>query len=204
VSVDEVVYQGDEITRLDLRYEHRCLDAPNQGSSWGALRYDVDDVPAPLSPKPIPPDFWTPAPGTLPTGDTGSYLYVESQAGDWVGGGGSWLYEAPAASFSRQAATTHVSQTGRPSWNIEARPRVYDAPLEVGYYERAAPWGSVSGWFSATGNGHGGCNALGWYVVDDVAYDNGALTLLHLRFEQRCHATDPPLRGVLHWEAADP
>jgi hypothetical protein len=201
-AIDDVEYDGDEITRLDLRFEHRCAEfGTPEPPSRGEIHYVADDAPPPLSPGPIPDDFWAPADGVTP--DDGTFLYLESMPGDDVGGGGTWLYEAPTASFSRYARTFSIGQQGRPSWDVEVRPPEYDGPLSVGYYDRAMGWGSPSGWFHATGNGHGCNNAISWFVVDEVAYDDeGALTLLHVRFEQECYPGDPPLRGVLRWEAA--
>jgi hypothetical protein len=201
IAVDQVAYEGDELTRLDLRFEHRCAEfGTPQGATWGELHYDVDEVPEPLSPQPIPEGFWAPEPGSTPA--SGTFLYLQSQTGDPVGRGQSWLYEAPTAQFNRYAATTSVGQSGRPSWSVQVRPSGYDDPLVVGYYPRAAAWGSVSGWFSADGNGTACSRSISDYVVDDVAYDaGGGLSRLLVRFVQRCNPGDPPLRGVLRWEA---
>jgi len=46
-----------------------------------------------------------------------------------------------------------------------------------------------------------GCNTLtGWFAVDSVAYGDGALAFIDLRFEQHCEDLSPALHGTIHWE----
>jgi hypothetical protein len=50
---------------------------------------------------------------------------------------------------------------------------------------------------------HRGC-ALprGWLAIDSVAYDNGQLSAIDLRFEQVCDGAPLPTHGALHWRAS--
>ena len=53
--------------------------------------------------------------------------------------------------------------------------------------------------------GVGGCgSANGSFTIDTVAFANGALSALDLRFEQRCDGSSTVFRGTVHWRADDP
>ena len=74
--------------------------------------------------------------------------------------------------------------------------------LQPGYYAdlRRYPFHNpLKGGLTWYGMGRG-CNILyGWFAIDRVAYTNGSLTEIDLRFEQRCAEGGPALHGELHW-----
>lgn len=155
---------------------------------------------------PIPVGLWRPSSFTPPAG---TYVFLDSDSGDYIGAGQSYTYTQADSvlSFTNGSAQIlSISVTGDEGWYgdfevMSAAPR-----LEVGYYPdltrypfNPSPEGGLS-WY---GEGRG-CNQLtGWFAVDSVTYTCGALSDIVLRFEQHCEGGTPALHGQIHWSAAD-
>ena len=203
--VDSVTYDGNTLTSIELRFEQHCEGGGPALN--GAIRWDVNDntgAPGPVVPPPS--GLWEPAQGTTPA--SGNYVYLESDFGDYIGGGQNYLY-TPADSVistSSQSAHLSVSIDGDENWRGEFEGMNSLMRLEVGYYgnlQRFPFHNPVTGGLSWSGEGRG-CNTLtGWFVVDSVTYDGNTLMAIDLRFEQHCEGGGPALNGEIHWDAND-
>lgn len=204
--VDGLTYVGSTVAAIDLRFEQHCEGgAP---ALRGRIRWDAsDDTTNPPGPVvPPPAGLWQPAAGITP--ESGNYVYLESQPGDYVGAGGSYLYTPTDSVLSVSAATArlNVSISGDENWGGTFQGMSILSRLEVGYYgelQRYPFHNPVKGGLSWSGEGRG-CNTLsGWFVIDDVTYVGSTLTAIELRFQQHCERGAPALRGKIRWNAND-
>lgn len=202
--VDNVTYNGNTLASIDLRFEQHCDGGPALN---GAIHWDVNDntgAPGPVVPPPA--GLWAPAQGVTPV--SGNYVYLESDLGDYIGAGQSYLYTPLDSVINVDAASAHltVSIQGDESWNGEFQAMNSLMRLEVGYYgnlQRFPFHNPVTGGLSWSGEGRG-CNTLtGWFVVDSVTYNGNTLMAIDLRFEQHCEGNGPALNGEIHWDAND-
>lgn len=160
-------------------------------------------APGPIAP---PAGLWQPASGATPA--SGNYVYIESSAGDYIGGGHTYTYTGANATFgfSGTGSLVHVNVTGNQNWAGDFKGRDSLAELQVGYYGdlRRYPFHDpAQGGMNWSGDGRG-CNTLsGWFVVDNITYDSGKLSAVDLRFEQFCGGSTGALHGQIHWTATD-
>ena len=202
--IDDVTYDGDTLMAIDLRFEQHC---EGDGSALnGKIHWDANDTTAPRPVVPAPAGLWEPAPGTTP--DTGNYVYLESEPGDFIGEGGTYLY-TPADSVlmvDAQGAGFTVSVDGEEYWDGTFVGMNALSRLEIGYYGGLRRWpfhNPVRGGLDWSGE-HRGCNRLiGWFVIDSVTYEGSVLMAIDLRFEQHCEGGEPALNGKVHWQAND-
>jgi len=150
--------------------------------------------------------WWRPAQGVMPA--TGNAVYLESDSGDYIGGGRNYLYTRADTQFrvSFPGAGLHIDVTGNQRWSGDfvgpnTLPRL--APGFYGDLTRYPFHNAAQGGLSWSGEGRG-CNTLsGWLIVDSVAYEGTAMTAIDLRFEQHCEGGQQALRGRVRWSAQD-
>jgi len=204
--VDGIHYQNGKLQDIDLRFEQHCEGgAP---ALRGRIRWSVDDDTTPPGPlNPPPPGLWQPVAGSTP--DTGNFVYLQSDPGDYIGQGQTRTYTPATTTFAvtGSAGQLHVVLNGAQSqywWYGDFQAMSSLALLQPGYYgdlQRYPFHNPVKGGLSWSGNGRG-CNTLrGWFVVDRVVYTAGALSAIDLRFEQHCEGGTPALHGQVHWVA---
>lgn len=203
--VDSVTYDGNTLTAIDMRFGQDC-EAGGPVLN-GEVHWDVSDMTGSAGPVvPPPTNLWEPVAGVTP--DTGNFVYLESEIGDYIGAGGTYLYTLADAiiDVSSTSALLNVSIDGNENWYGEFQGMNSLMRLEVGYYgdlQRYPFHNPVKGGLSWYGEGRG-CNTLtGWFVVDSVTYDGDVLRAFDLRFEQHCEDGGPALRGAIHWDAND-
>ena len=203
--VDSVTYVDGSLTAIDLRFEQHCEGAT--AALHGKIHWVAGDTTTPPGPvNPPPAGLWQPASGATPT--TGNYVYLQSDAGDYIGLGGAYTYTPADATLSitANAGLLHVGVNGNQYWTGDFQAMNSVSLLQSGYYGDLARYpfhNPVKGGMSWTGEGRG-CNTLtGWFVVDSVTYTNGSLTAIDLRFEQHCEGASPALHGKIHWAAGD-
>lgn len=192
--VDGVTWNGSSLATLDLRFEQHCEGgAP---ALRGKIHWDASDTTAPPGPVlPIPSSLWSPAAGATPA--SGNYIYLQSDSGDYIGGG----QVSTVTSLSVATGPGRVTVAGG-GWygNFEGMEAL--TQLQPGYYGNLMRYpfhNQVRGGLDWSGNGRG-CNKLtGWFAVDSVAYDAGGLAAIELRFEQHCEGAAPALRGKVRW-----
>jgi hypothetical protein len=204
-TVEAVNYSRGVLTAVDISFEQHCEGA--KPALHGHIHWNVADTTAPTGPVlPVPANLWVPAAGATPT--SGNYVYLTSGAGDYIGQGLSYTYTQANAQLLVTATDGHLSVGvgGNENWSGNFQAMTGVTQLRPGYYgnlQRYPFHNAVFGGLDFSGQGRG-CNTLqGWFVVDSVAYSNGALAAIDLRFEQHCEGAVPALRGKIHWVAGD-
>lgn len=199
--VDDVAYANGALTSIDLRFEQHCDFAV--AALHGQIHWDASDTTRPPGPVvPPPSDLWQPAAGATPA--AGSYVYLQSDRGEPIVGGGAVTLTADVNPIQVTAAGNHVhvSVTSPAYWNGDFQAMYDVTPLQPGYYgnlERYPFHNPARGGLDWSGNARG-CNTLtGWFVVDDLAWSGDVLTAIDLRFEQHCDGVAPALHGKVHW-----
>ena len=197
-TVNELAFsQYDEVTLFDATFEQHCDGAVP--ALFGRIHME------------IPP----PTPGvTLPAGSiavptSGSFLYMNSQGGDYIGQGrehlytwsDSGVYGALALGGSNFGGS--IVQGNTHWWSVDLR-APQGQPLAVGSYIRAVrapfqPAGSPG--LSVTGDGRG-CNTLtGKFDIDELSYSTrGDLLVFQATFEQHCEGGPAALFGRIRIE----
>lgn len=198
VTIDSVRYVADSVSALDMTFEQRCeYMAP---LLRGKIRWRGDDVFTTGPVLPIPTTLWYPV---LPSELQGkSYLYLESDPGDPIGNGQSYLYTTPSTSILVNSTGGNFSVT-TPSFNGGFATMSTLASVKVGYYPNVMLRGEhnpVFGGMTWSATGAEKCSSvIGWFVVDKVAYNDYAMSSIDLRFEQHCNGLTASLRGAVHW-----
>jgi HYR domain-containing protein len=149
---------------------------------------------------------------TLPS--SGSFLYMDSEQGDYIGGGIEHLYtEADTAingslSYDGNQFNASAIQPNYVHWWYVNFAAPSGLQLAVGTYESAVRWpfqsGSTPG-LSIYGDGRG-CNTLtGRFVVNELSRaPTGELLVFDADFEQHCEGGPASLRGRLRVEYPPP
>ena len=114
--VDNVKYVGGALAAVDLRFEqHHAGDAPALHGQihWKAPKVAPTSVPVPS----FSPGAWRPASGATPA--TGSYVYLVSDPGDYVGAGKTYTYTPGNAEITVKAegGLISVTVTGDEWWS---------------------------------------------------------------------------------------
>ena len=204
ITITKVVYEGTSLAELQLQFIQYC------DNSSGALRGDIywnsRDATKPPGPMTVPSNLWRPAAGSTPA--AGTFVYLESQPGDYIGMGRSYLYTPADASVSvfADGGGLAVGIDGDESWSGEFKAMMSLVQLQVGYYGNLLSFpfeNPARGGLLWSGEGRG-CNELsGWFVVDRVTYTGTTLTAIDIRFEQHCEGAAAALRGAIRYSAAD-
>ena len=149
----------------------------------------------------------------VPPPSAGSFLYMTSQPGDYIGAGQEWSYIPPSMIFNGSHSIVNgkeqvsLSETNFPSggWWYQDFAAPVGQPLLVGTYEGATRYpfqaSGVPG-LSVSGNGRG-CNTLtGRFVVHDAVYGaNQSIQFFDASFEQHCEGSTPALFGEVRFGA---
>src|SRR6266576_2351088 len=200
-TVDSVTYAGNDLTAMDLRFEQHCEGATaalNVTIHWWSE--DPTVPPGPVNPPPA--GLWQPAPGSTPS--SGNYVYLNSDVGDYIGLGQTYTYTPATATIAVTATGGHlaVSVSGAQGWSGDFQAMSTLGQLQRGYYAdlRRYPFHNpAKGGLDWFGEGRGCNTLLGWFAIDGIAYTNGSITALDLRFEQHCEGGAAALHGAIHW-----
>ena len=197
--IDKITYSGTKMTEIDLRFEQRCEGAGVP--IHGQVHWRADDTTvAPGPQNPPPASLWKPDAAFV--APSGNYVYLISDAGDYIGEGKTELLTSANSTIK---ITNHPPaglriDVGR--WSGEFVGMNSLSQLQPGYYRDLQVYGyhnETKGGMEWSGNARG-CNELiGWIVVDSVSYSQGELSALDLRFEQHCEGGFAAQRGVIHW-----
>lgn len=197
--VDSVSHVNGSLSHLVMRFEQHC-----EGSVpalRGKIHWVASDTTAPPGPvSPPPTGLWAPPAGATPA--TGNYVYLVSDTGDFVGQGQTTLHTPADATFSISALKNHLAVNLVGLARGEFRGMNTLAQLQPGYYPdlQRYPFHNPTKGGLAWITGSRGCNVVsGWFVVDSVAYSNGSIDAIDLRFEQHCEGVAAALRGKVHW-----
>jgi hypothetical protein len=204
-TVDAVTYSGSTLSAIDVRFEQHCEGgAP---ALHGKIHWTSTDTTAPPGPVDPPPSgLWQPAAGATPA--SGNYVYLQSGAGDYIGGGLTYTYTQATAVLSVATSGGHLSVgvKGDENWSGDFRTMSSVSQLQPGYYGNLQRYpfnNPVRGGLAWSGQGRG-CNQLtGWFTVDAVTYSGSTLSAIDVRFEQHCEGGAPALHGKIHWTSTD-
>ena len=205
-TIDAVTYTAGTLSSIDLRFEQHCEGAGP--ALYGQVHWVVDDdlhPPGPVNPPPA--GLWQPAAGATPA--SGNYVYLQSDGGDYVGRGATYLYTQASAVLEMNVSGNQltVGVRGNENWGGFFQGLSAVATLPPGYYGGVQRWpfhNPVKGGLDWGGEGRG-CNELsGWFSIDSITISGGEITSLDLRFEQHCENGPPALRGKIHWANGDP
>jgi hypothetical protein len=179
------------------------------GGGGGASTPPVATTPAP-SPLayPIPSGLWTAPASAVPA--SGNYVYLQSDAGDYVGAGKTYRYTSADSliklNVNNNGLGLYTTVQGNENWTGSFLLPSGAGNLQAGYFAGLARTTSANaavGGLDWSGNGRG-CNVMsGWVVIDKVTLTAGAVTALDLRFEQHCEAGLTSLHGQIHWTQAN-
>jgi hypothetical protein len=152
-------------------------------------------------------------PGSIPVPSSGTFLYMNSEPGDYIGQGIEQLYTSDDStirgSFSQDGGGFFASviQGNYDHWwyvDFAARP---GEPLVEGSYTGALryPFNDDAPGLSVSGDGRG-CNTLtGQFDVNEISRAfTGELLVFDATFEQHCEGFDPALYGRLRIENPPP
>lgn len=199
-TVDGATYANGSLDSIIMHFEQHCEGG--LAALRGQIQWTSHDTTVPAGPvNPPPAGLWSAASGSVPA--TGNYVYFQSDAGDYIGQGGNYTYTGSQISTSQNGGGVSVNiNAGTDWWYTTFQPMQTVNPLQRGYYgnlQRYPFHNPATGGLTVSGNGRG-CNTLtGWFVVDDVAYTSGTLSLLKLRFEQHCEGGTTAMRGQISW-----
>jgi hypothetical protein len=156
-------------------------------------------------------------PGSIPVPSSGTFLYLNSEPGDAVGGGIEQLYTSddstfqggllagspaqPASFFGRvvQGDFVHV-------WTVDIGAPAGE-PLVVGSYTGALRYGFSDGapGLNVSGDGTGCSTLTGQFDVNEISQTSiGELLVFDATFEQHCEGADPALYGRIRIENPPP
>jgi hypothetical protein len=147
------------------------------------------------------------APPDVPAKPTPNSIRLQSDAGDYIGGGSTYNYTQATAIISVSTTIGHLSVrvSGDQSWWADMVTPA-GMPLQVGTYSNLTRYPfnqAATGGLSWYGEGRG-CNTLtGSFTIDSITYVDAKLTTIDLRFEQHCEGGIAALRGTIHWRADD-
>lgn len=135
-------------------------------------------------------------------------VILNSDPGDYIGGGASYSYE-PAnaritASGSRQHVAFGVDAADSSWWYSDFAPGRGDVLAPGRYDATRYPFNGSGPGLDVSGNGRG-CNRLtGSYTVTEAAFQpDGGLRRFGASFEQRCEGARPALTGTFEFRAGD-
>ena len=184
-----------------MRFEQHCEGGT--AALHGTIHWWSEDPTVPPGPvNPPPAGLWQPAPGSTPS--SGNYVYLNSDVGDYIGLGQTYTYTPATATIAVTATGGHlaVSVSGAQGWSGDFQAMSTLGQLQRGYYAdlRRYPFHNpAKGGLDWFGEGRGCNTLLGWFAIDGIAYTNGSITALDLRFEQHCEGGAAALHGAIHW-----
>lgn len=199
--IDNVTYTGGALSVLDLRFEQHCEGGGP--ALHGQIHWLMSDTTTPPGPVTLAPTaLWRAPAGATPP--SGNYIYLQSDAGDYIGAGLTTIYTQANAVLTASSSNGLLAfgVDGNDNWRGEFKGMSPLSQLVPGFYgglQRYPFHNPTRGGLSWSGNGRG-CNVLtGWFVIDSISYVGSALSAVDLRFEQHCEGGGPALRGKIHW-----
>jgi hypothetical protein len=198
-TIDYVHYTGGKLDMLDMRFEQHCEQGPY--AMHGQVHWVAGDTTVAPGPAPIPADLWQPLPGSTPA--SGTYVYLNSSLGDYIGAGKTYTYTPASAPELRIDVSGNSLRVIVGGWNGTFVDMANLTQMSEGYYAGLLRYpfhNPVKGGLDWSGNGRG-CNQLsGWLAIDKITFQTGNLTYLDARFEQHCEMGSSALRGKIHYE----
>ncbi|MCC2674978.1 MAG: hypothetical protein K0R58_1925 [Ramlibacter sp.] len=202
--VNTAEYVGSELIAIDLDFVQHCEgETP---ALYGNIRWLASDTTRPPGPiRPVPDALWAPDAAAMPA--AGNFVYLESEAGEHLGGGTRFLYTPRNAALSVSSSSNliGVAVNGDEVWAgrfkaMQGLPRM--RPGWYGDLERYPFQNPADAGMDWSGNGRSCSWIHGWFAIDEITYVDGRMTTLDMRFEQDCNDAGR-LRGRIRWSVDD-
>jgi hypothetical protein len=150
---------------------------------------------------PIPDSLWKAPVGSIPA--MGSYVYLEM---DPSLAAGVTVPHTISGSVTPTARGPRLTVTAADTIVAMSMSGTFDAMSgmltpEEGYYPDLHEPAAVShiGAIDVAVNARPCASPSGWFAIDYIFFFNGNLTMLDLRFEERCAGVAAPMRGQVHY-----
>jgi hypothetical protein len=204
LSVDRVRYAEGALVEVDLRLAQRCTG--DTGMLQAQVRWVAGERPVRAAAPAVPETLWRPAAGSVPA--SGNVVVIESTGNEPVFEGRQRIFSEADAVIGVSAAGDRIEMSVRGSDTWFAQLRGIDRPggLQPGFYDGLR--GFNRGYNPARGalewyRGIAMCMApRGWFALDRLRYERGALVGIEFRFEQRCPEQNGVVRGLVRWDAS--
>ncbi|HEY6958190.1 MAG TPA: hypothetical protein VI814_05160 [Candidatus Limnocylindria bacterium] len=147
--------------------------------------------------------------GSLTVPSTGTFVYLYSETGDWVGSGREMLFEnGPGITLGgavRLDRSNAFVSSATENWQVNLSAPVGQA-LAVGSYTGATRYQtSTTPGLDVYGDGHGCNTTTGQFDINELAFSSlGEITVLDATFEQHCEGLAPALYGRVRIESPAP
>ncbi len=182
----------------------RRLHAPVAAFVWVAIA--LGSVPSAGAEVILPP-------GSIPVPSSGTFLYMNSELGDFIGQGIEQLYTSDDSTIQGTLPpggglfSASVIQGNFDHWWFVEMAAPPGEPLAEGSYTGALrfPFNDGAPGLSVSGDGRG-CNTLtGQFDVNEISHaSTGELLVFDATFEQHCEGFDPALFGRIRIENPPP
>jgi hypothetical protein len=196
ITITAATYTDDALDSISFTFVQNCEGGAT--ALKGTVTWGANDPTLPPGPVvPVPTNLWKAPSSAVPA--SGNYAYLQSDAGDYIGQGQTYLYTGTQAPYVMAGSTLTISTGG---WGGYFVPMHGVSELQVGYYPGLSRYpfhNPFKGGLDWSGNGRG-CNQLsGWFAIDDIAYADGQLQRISMRFTQYCENGSAALRGQVRW-----
>ena len=196
-TIDQASYDSTNLTSVDMSFEQHCNGAA--AALHGTIHWRSDDKshsPGPVNPPPTL--LWLPPDSATPVGM--NYVYLQSDTGDYIGQGRTYVFTPGTATIRVSAAGNQlsISVAAAESWDGGFKAMNWLTKLEPGYYGGLGsnPTKGALGW----SHGNRGCSVVsGWFAIDHLTFSADTVTAVDVRFEQHCEAGPTALHGAIHW-----
>jgi hypothetical protein len=200
VTIDSLTYHDSTLTTIDFHFQQICAGSGN--SRHGTIHWAAADTTRPPGPVlPVPSALWQHPSGATP--DSGNYAYLQSDPGEYVGGGQTYLYSSAGSfTFTGSGPRLSFSILGG-EWAGDFMTMNTISRSAPGYYQdlKRYPFNNPArGGFDWVGMGRGCLKSVSWVAIDRIRYDASGLAALDLRFGQHCSGATALLHGQIHWD----
>lgn len=195
-KIDSAAYHDTTLTELDLHFDEYCESLT--AGLHGQIHWAAGDTTRPPGPVPVPAGLWAPPTGATP--DTGNYVFLASDSGDYIGVGQTYTYNSGIAVTASDNQLAVNVATG--TWLGLFQVMSSITKPQAGYYDdlRRIPYDNpAKGAFDWAGMGRSCQNMLAWVAIEKIGYDASGISALDMRFEQHCSVATPALHGAIHW-----
>jgi len=182
------------------------LTACGGGGGGGSTATAPSTLAQPSLAYPIPANLWAAPATAVPA--TGNYVYLQSDAGEYIGAGHNYVYTNTDTLMTLATHGLAIDMTlkGNEDWTGNFLLPSAAGKLQAGYFKglTRTPFADAAvGGVEWSGEGRG-CNTIsGWVAIDNIVLTAGVMTALDLRFEQNCEGSFGALHGQIHWTRAN-
>lgn len=201
-AVDALTVENGIIKAYDVRFEQRCEG--RAAPLHGAVHWRADTAVVAPGIANSPAGSWQAPAGTANT--AGNFLYLEGDP--WGQPNARKLrqfnYTNAVIGATANGQKLQLTINGASRWQGDIQLAGIAGQIAPGVYANLSRFmfdGQPTPAMSWTGENRGCTDSHGWLAIDSIAYENGQLSAIDLRFEQVCDGGPLPMRGALRWRA---